>query len=421
MAAQSSDNFVFPEVASRDCISWSTPGVGIQVAAKGRKKGNAARRTVLAAIILAAIVVSIFVLVSLRDEKGGRIALKALRSVRSSDTQPDPAHFGENLKKIAAKFGARPRDIKVTASWRGSAERWTVFLPANQSLLKCNLAVTEEVSAAGGRVADAFEGSSREHGRFLTMKIAFADKATHTITFKRSRDVAPALRASMAIVIDDLGYGNDSLLEEFLALDYPITFSVIPGYRGSRKAHDAVIDRGKEVLLHLPMEPHGYPGVNPGKNPILVDLSEGEIRDRLGKHLGNLPKVCGVSNHMGSLATQDPEVMMAVLKMTKERGLFFLDSRTTPSTVGKKVAVEAGAVCLENNLFLDTAKKDERNVKKLFEKAEKIALAKGRVVIIGHLYPGTLKVLKNKLPDLDKKGIKLVPLSHFVPTPSDVL
>ena len=391
------------------------------MAAKRGKKGRAARRLVLVAVILATVVLCVLALVSLRNNKGEHLALNALRSVRSGEREPDPSRFEGELKKIAARFGARPSDVKITPSWRGSAQRWTVRLPANQSLLKCNLAVTTQVGATGGKVLDAYEGSSRERGRFLTMKVAFAEKHTHTITFSRSREMAPALRASMAVVIDDLGYGNDNLLEEFLALDYPVTFSVIPGYRGSRKAHDAVVERGKEVLLHLPMEPHGYPGVDPGKNPILVDLSEGQIRDRLGKHLGSLPKVCGVSNHMGSIATQDPEVMKAVLKMTKERGLFFLDEMTTPRSVGKKAAAEVGVVCLENNLFLDTGKKDERSVKKLLEKAEKIALAKGKVVVIGHLHPGTLKALKNRLPGLEKKGIKLVPLSALARAPSDVL
>lgn len=388
------------------------------MAAKRSKKGKATARLILVAVILATAVLCVLALASFRNDKGERLALSALRSVRSTDKQPNPSQFEEELRKIATRFGARPTDVKVTPSWRGSAQRWTVLLPTNQSLLKCNLAVTKEVGVAGGKVLDAFEGSSKEQGRYLTMKVAFADKHTHTITFRRSRERAPALRASMAVVIDDLGYGNDNLLEEFLALNYPVTFSVIPGYRGSRKAHDAVIERGKEVLLHLPMEPQGYPGVDPGKNPILVDLSEGEIRERLGKHLGSLPKVCGVSNHMGTLATQDPEVMKAVLKMIKERGLFFLDERTTPHSVGKKVAAEVGVVCLENNLFLDTGKKDEKNVRKLFEKAEKIALAKGRVVVIGHLNPGTLKVLKSKLPGLDKKGIKLVPLSALAEEPS---
>ena len=391
------------------------------MATKRGNKSKATARVILVAVILAVVVLCVWALTSLRSEKGERLALSALRSVRSENRQPNPKQFEEELRKIATRFGARPTDVKVTPSWRGSAQRWTVLLPANQSLLKCNLAVTTEVGAAGGKMLDAYEGSSREQGRYLTMKVAFADKHTHTITFRRSHERAPALRASMAVVIDDLGYGNDNLLEEFLALNYPVTFSVIPGYRGSRKAHDAVVARGKEVLLHLPMEPHGYPGVDPGKNPILVDLSEGEIRDRMGKALGNLPKVGGISNHMGTLATQDPEVMKAVLKMTKERGLFFLDERTTPRSVAKEAAAEVGAVCLENNVFLDTGKKDERNVRKLFEKAEKIALTKGKVIVVGHLYPGTLKVLKSRLPGLEKKGIKLVPLSALARTPSDAL
>ncbi len=332
-----------------------------------------------------------------------------------------PEQFGKTLKAVAVRLGARPDDIKVRPSWRQSPERWTIYVPANQSLFKCNLAVTEEVRAAGGRVADALEASTHEKGSFLKMSIAFGERTTHTVTFYKSRAVTPLTRASMAIVIDDLGYGESGLLEEFLELDYPLTFSVLPGYRGSRKAQDAVVEKGKEVLLHLPMEPHGYPGIDPGKRPILVDLSEKEIRERVEKHLGSLPKVCGMNSHMGSVATQDAEVMRAVLKVTKERRLFFLDSKTTPVTAGRKVAAELGVVCLENDLFLDTTKKDEKSVRKLFEKAEKIALSRGKVIVIGHLYPGTLKVLKTRLQHLESKGVKVVPLSYFAQSSADVL
>ncbi|UCF78248.1 MAG: divergent polysaccharide deacetylase family protein, partial [Candidatus Eiseniibacteriota bacterium] len=327
-----------------------------------KKKSSSARRTLVPVVLLVALILSLVVLIFLRTEQGGRVARRAVQSLRSKEAEESPVKFGERLRLLASRLGARSEDVKVRPGGTLSPERWTVSVPRNQSLLKCNVAVTEAVLAAGGSVADAVEGISRDGSPYLQMKLSFGGKTTHTVIFKKSQEGAPVLRAFLAVVIDDLGYGNQSLVEEFLALNYPVTFSVLPGYRKSKRMAEEVLGSGKQLLLHLPMEPHGYPGIKPGKDPILVDLSGGEIRARVSKHLGGLPAVVGISNHMGSLATQDPEVMRAVLEETRERGLFFLDSKTTPSSVCDKVASEVGVACLSNDLFLDRLKNDEANV-----------------------------------------------------------
>jgi polysaccharide deacetylase 2 family uncharacterized protein YibQ len=391
------------------------------LAARDKKRGRLARTTLVPVVLLVALILSLMAISFLRTERGQRIAHRAARSVRLGVKRAGPARFGERLRQVATRLGAKPEDVKVRAAGKLSPEKWTIHIPANQSLLKCNLAVTEEVTAYGGRVEDAVERVPREGDQYLEMKLSFGGKTTHTVIFSKSKEVAPMLRASIAIVIDDLGYGDEPLMNEFLALDYPLTFSVLPGYRKSKAAAEAVLAKGKELLLHLPMEPYGYPGINPGKDPILVDLSEGEIKTRIAKDLSSLPRVSGISNHMGSLATQDPEVMKAVLKDTKSRGMFFLDSMTTPGSVAKKVAAQVGAVCLRNDLFLDTQSNDEKKVSKMFERAEGIALSKGKAIVIGHLYGGTLKALKDKLPELEKKGIKLVPVSYFADASAPVL
>jgi hypothetical protein len=391
------------------------------LAARSAKRSKLVRKTLIPVVLLVALILSLMALSFLRTERGDRMAHKASRSVGWGARRTDPAQFGEKLRQIASGLGAKAEDIKVRAARKLSPEKWTIHVPANQSLLKCNLAVTEEVIASGGKVEDAVERVPREGSHYLEMKLSFAGKVTHAVVFDGSKEVAPVHRASIAIVIDDLGYGDERLAEEFLALDYPLTFSVLPGYRKSRAAAEAVLARGKELLLHLPMEPHGYPGINPGKDPILVDLSEGEIRARIAKHLSGLPEVSGITSHMGSLATQDPEVMKAVLEDTKSRDLFFLDSMTTPGSVARRVAGEVGAVCLRNDLFLDTQSRDEKKVKKMFERAEEIALSKGKAIVIGHLYSGTLKALRDKLPELEKKGIKLVPVSSFAEASAPVL
>jgi len=392
------------------------------LAARSTKRGKTVRKNLIPVVLLVALILSLVAISFLRTERGARIALKARRSVPwTSARRAGPAELAERLKQVAARFGAKPEDVKVRASYKLSPERWTIQVPANQSLFKCNSAVTDEVASMGGIVQDAVEKSSKERGQYIEMKLAFGGKVTHVVIFQRSKEVAPVQRASIAIVIDDLGYGDQRLLDEFLDLDYPLTFSVLPGYDRSRAAAEAVLVKGKELLMHLPMEPHGYPSINPGKDPILVDLSASEIRSRIARHLSSLPRVSGISSHMGSLATQDPEVMKSVLEDTKSRGMFFLDSMTTPGSVSKKVAAQLGALCLRNDLFLDTSSKDQKKVGKMIERAEGIALSKGRAIVIGHLYPGTLKALKDKLPELESKGIRLVPVSYFADAPAAVI
>ncbi|MFH0777479.1 MAG: divergent polysaccharide deacetylase family protein [Candidatus Eisenbacteria bacterium] len=369
------------------------------------------RRVVLVAALLAALVLSIWFLLYLTSGRGSRFASRISQVIRPGARHGGEMSVEERLRGIAQKLGAKPEDIKVRPGRQGAPQAWTVAIPANQSLLKCNVAVTEAVQDVGGRVLDGFESVSADGVPFLRMKLEIEGSENHTITFQKSGKIPPVLRACLAIVIDDLGYGNEDLLEEFLKLDYPLTFSVLPGYGKSRRTAEAVLKSGKELFLHLPMEPHGYPSVKPGKLPILVDLSPGEIKERLAKHLNSLPDVVGVNNHMGSLATQDPEVMKAILEETKRRGLIFLDSMTDPGAVSMRVAREIGAPCLENDLFLDRIKNDEKTVRKAFERAKRIALARGRAIAIGHLYAGTLNVLKEELPELEASGISLAAVS----------
>jgi polysaccharide deacetylase 2 family uncharacterized protein YibQ len=390
------------------------------VAARKRKTRTKSS-SVVPIVLLVALVLSLTLLILLRTEKGEQFVRSVMQSSRPQPQAKSSVQFGDRLRLLAAGLGAKSEDINVRSGGKLYPERWTILIPPNQSLLKCNVAVTEAVERAGGKVEDALEGTARDGSTYLRMKLVFAGRLTHTVLFKKSEKVAPALRAFIAIVIDDLGYGNQSLVEEFLALDYPLTFSVLPGYRQSRPIAEKVLASGKEALLHLPMEPQGYPGIKPGKDPILVNLSSGEIKARIGKHLGSLPPVVGISSHMGSLATQDPDVMRAVLEETDERGLFFLDSMTTPGSVSKKVAAELGFTCLTNSLFLDRIKNDEGNVSEMFKRAERIALSNGRAIVIGHLYKGTLNVLKQKLPELEAKGIRVVPVSHFAGGADDVL
>lgn len=220
-----------------------------------------------------------------------------------------------------------------------------------------------------------------------------------------------AVRGRLAIVIDDVG--NDlSALERFLKIPVDMTFAVLPRRPYSIEAARRIRDSGKEVILHLPMEPLG--DQNPGVGAILVGAGEAEIRSVLDENLRSVPGVVGVNNHMGSRATADPEVMDAVLSVLAERGLFFLDSRTNPQTLGAAVAERHGVPYLERAVFLDNDTNAD-SIRAAFEDGLATADRKGHAVLIGHVTVSALAdVLEELYPEIIEDGYELYNLSDLV-------
>jgi polysaccharide deacetylase 2 family uncharacterized protein YibQ len=174
-------------------------------------------------------------------------------------------------------------------------------------------------------------------------------------------------------------------------------------------AHDA----GREVLLHLPMEPQGYPRADPGEGALFTDLPVMELNRRLADDLHAVPYIDGVNNHMGSRFTEDPEAMAVVMEGLRQAGLFFLDSRTTPHSVGPEAAAEMGVPWAARDVFLDHDRAQPA-VTRQFERLTKLAEEHGSAIAIGHPHPETLAALEDGLSGLREAGVTIVPLSNLV-------
>ena len=223
---------------------------------------------------------------------------------------------------------------------------------------------------------------------------------------------APAGEPRLAIVIDDLG--NELAPARRLAgWPEPVAGAVLPGLAYSAASARALSEGGKQVLLHLPMEPQGFPRVRPGPGVILRAQSDGEITQTLEADLATVPGAAGVNNHMGSAATADPRVMRAVARVLSHRGLFFVDSRTTDATVAERTAEEESVPSARRRVFLDDVA-TEAAVKERLDEALERARTEGSAIAIGHPYPATLAVLERELPTAGEKGVKLVKVGDLV-------
>jgi uncharacterized protein len=245
----------------------------------------------------------------------------------------------------------------------------------------------------------------------LQLEVKVFNRVTHRLTFVPSTPSAlkTVHHPKIAIVIDDLG-GENKISKELLHWDLSLTFSILPFAPYSKTLAEEAHRRGKEIILHLPMEPRGYPEIKPGKGVLLQEMDESKLLHQLSKDIEAVPYIKGVSNHMGSRLMEDPEKIRIVFSELKRRGLFFLDNRTTPQTVGLQVAQSIGLKAMERTLFIDHSS-GEGEIKEKLERLIQFSLLTGKAIGIGHPHPSTLKSLKEMIPKMKEKGIEIVPLS----------
>ncbi|MDD5255335.1 MAG: divergent polysaccharide deacetylase family protein [Candidatus Omnitrophica bacterium] len=219
----------------------------------------------------------------------------------------------------------------------------------------------------------------------------------------------PAVRASIAIVIDDWGY-NLHNLEALEKIDFPFTAAVLPRLPYSAQIARELHERGHEVILHLPMEPREK--ISLEKNTLMTSMAAQEVIGIMGQDLDSIAYAKGVSNHMGSRATEDERTMKAVFKELKRRNLYFLDSFVSARSVCAQVASQAGLAFAKRDIFLDN-KSDPAYIKGQIQKLKSLARARGSAIGIGHDRVSTFAVLKEVIPQLRKEGYKLVFVSDL--------
>ncbi|MGE4545591.1 MAG: divergent polysaccharide deacetylase family protein [Pedobacter sp.] len=232
--------------------------------------------------------------------------------------------------------------------------------------------------------------------------------------FKRS-DIKPSKirpKAQIAIIVDDLGRDLHAV-RKLLALDLNLTMAVMPEELHTRESAELSHRAGREILVHMPMEPDSYPQNNPGPGALLLGQDRTEIQSRVTSMFLKVPHAVGGNNHMGSRFTQYPEGMQAVFEVMKEGGWFFVDSRTSPGSIALSEAHRANIASVSRDVFLDNNRNVDAIARQLRE-AVKIARSRHKVVVICHPYPETIKALGQEAAYLRQQDIQVVPVSRLL-------
>jgi polysaccharide deacetylase 2 family uncharacterized protein YibQ len=217
--------------------------------------------------------------------------------------------------------------------------------------------------------------------------------------------------------VDDVGY-EETALPALARLEAPLALSVLPGTPFAAEA--AVLARRKrwDLMVHLPMEPESG---RAEKGSIGVADGDEAIRARVAAAIAAVPGAIGLNNHQGSKATADPRVMRDVLTVVKEKGLFFLDSRTTRATAGGRLARELKVPVLGRDVFLDDAASEASDpegapgaLETAWERALSLAGKSGRAIVIAHPHRESVEFLQRQLPALGGRGLLAVRVSELL-------
>lgn len=233
----------------------------------------------------------------------------------------------------------------------------------------------------------------------------FVEEPTETLPVYHDK------KPRIAIIFDDMGYDME-VADQLIGLDAALTFSMLPFGPFQQAISEKAHARNREIMLHLPMEPHQYPKIDPGPGALLTSMTPNQITWQLSEDLQEVPYAKGVNNHMGSKMTERSDQMRQIFITLKKEGFYFVDSRTTKDSRCKPSADLLQLPFAQRDVFLDHIQTEEavhKQIKRLIHKALKNGTALG----IGHPHPLTYKVLKAELGYI-KDNVEIVPASELI-------
>lgn len=200
-----------------------------------------------------------------------------------------------------------------------------------------------------------------------------------------------------AIIVDDMGYHLETG-KAMIGLDLNLSFSFLPHAPHTPELEAEAFRKGRDVLLHLPLQPKDSK-LNPGVSTLYLD----QLAQQKQKFLSNLSKVphaVGVNNHMGSLYTENDKAMASLLAMIDNNNLFFVDSFTSPNSIAFSLSKDIGMVSARRDIFLDNSLDISSICGKIAELI-KIAQLRGKAIGIAHPHQQTYDALQSCLEGIE--------------------
>lgn len=282
----------------------------------------------------------------------------------------------------------------------------------------------DQASGQGARFAITAQGAPRilERGQTQAAAQTQADMPAPGPARSAAQPAMPADRAiapapsgpRLAILLDDVA--DLAAARRALALEVPVTLSVLPFSRDAGEIAALAAARGRDFFVHLPMEPVGLD--DPGPHALTKALAAPALAARINLAFAQAPGAAGFNNHMGSRMTADRAAMDRVFAAlgTHRRGLLFVDSMTHPESQAAQAAQGAGLTALKRDVFLDHDR-DPALISARLDEALAVAQARGSAILIAHPRPESFAALESLADRAASAGVTVVPVTALAAAP----
>ncbi|MBQ0050795.1 MAG: divergent polysaccharide deacetylase family protein [Treponema sp.] len=343
------------------------------------------------------------------EKKSEKVVTKPVENKtvqKVTETKPEPK------KTVVAKTEAVKTENKTPAPVTKPVEKKTNVKEVKENVLKSQPSLTSKNSAPAPKVemnkaVPSVATSSTSY--VASAKTSSYSDVVQEQVLKSPFDIPPAQNgATIVLIIDDAGRSaaNTKL---YAQLPFPLTIAVLPKQPQTRQCAQTVLAGGKEMILHQPMQAENL-NINPGPGAIRADMSTFEIAATIKENLAELgPGVKGLNNHEGSLITANEIKIGAVLDVCSEKGVYFLDSRTTAATKAKQAALERDMFIFEKaGPYIDNEISREKMLERMLETLA-YANRHSRAIVIGHVDKSAAilpELLTEMYPYMKRAGYK---------------
>jgi polysaccharide deacetylase 2 family uncharacterized protein YibQ len=216
----------------------------------------------------------------------------------------------------------------------------------------------------------------------------------------------------VAIVIGGLGVSAASTADALSKLPPNVTFAFTPYGSDLDNLVGRARDKGHEILLQVPMEPHDYPDNDPGPQTLLSSLSADQNVDRLHWLFSRMQGYVGVSNFMGARFTASDAALAPVLREVSRRGLIYVDDGSSPRSQAAQIAGANRLPFAKADVVID-AVPSAAEIDNALKRLESAARDRGMAVGFSSSLPASIDRIAKWAKAAQGRGIVLVPITKL--------
>ena len=220
----------------------------------------------------------------------------------------------------------------------------------------------------------------------------------------------------IAIVVGGLGISQTGTMNAIGSLPPGVTFGFSPSGNSLDRWMQEARRSGHELVLQVPLEPVGYPQVDPGEDTVTVDDAAAGDLSALHASLATITNYVGIMNYMGGRFVAEPAAMEPLIAELGRRGLMFFDDASSLRSVAADTAQLQSVPAAVSDLSIDRSQ-DPADIRSQLDTLERIARAEGTAIGVASAFDVSVATIAKWIGEARGRGIEIVPLSALANDP----